>query len=139
MAGKCALVIQAHPDDMEYHCGGTVAGLVADGCRVSTLIMTDGSKGTYDPEMTPEKLAATRKKEAEDSAAVLGVSDAYAQIAHGFFARHRTLITNSTGILVPWQARFSTLAFRRTVDAGYSRVVPACRCSSPGHSQPLCP
>jgi LmbE family N-acetylglucosaminyl deacetylase len=75
MAQKSALVIQAHPDDMEYHCGGTVAGLVADGYKVSTLIMTDGSKGTYDPAMTPSKLAAARKHEAENSAAVLGVSD----------------------------------------------------------------
>ncbi|MCS7104764.1 MAG: PIG-L family deacetylase [Thermofilaceae archaeon] len=47
------LVVQAHPDDADIHIGGTVAKWAADGCEVYYLTVTDGSKGTYDPEMDP--------------------------------------------------------------------------------------
>ena len=39
-----ALVIGAHPDDVEFGCGATFAKWAAAGCAVHHLICTDGSK-----------------------------------------------------------------------------------------------
>ena len=57
------MVIVAHPDDPEFFCGGTIALWCAHGTEMSYLILTNGNKGSDDPDMTPEKLAAIRKEE----------------------------------------------------------------------------
>ena len=44
-----ALAIAAHPDDVEFGCGATLAKWAAAGCVVNHLVCTDGSKGTWDP------------------------------------------------------------------------------------------
>jgi len=67
------MVIVAHPDDPEFFCGGTIALWCANGTEIRYLILTNGNKGSDDPEMTPEKLAAIRKKEQQAAADVLGV------------------------------------------------------------------
>ncbi len=41
--------IAAHPDDVEFGAGGTLARWPAAGCVVHHLVLTDGSKGTWDP------------------------------------------------------------------------------------------
>jgi len=38
--GQRILVMQAHPDDAEFLCGGTVARLVAEGRDVQYLFLT---------------------------------------------------------------------------------------------------
>jgi len=68
-----AMVIMAHPDDPEFFCGGTIATWCAAGAEVTYLILTNGNKGSDDPQMTPEKLAAIRRKEQQAAADVLGV------------------------------------------------------------------
>jgi len=70
-----ALVVVAHPDDAEFGSAGTVARLTADGKEVTYVITTDGSKGSSDPDMTPERLTALREGEQRDAARILGVSD----------------------------------------------------------------
>src|SRR3990172_2065836 len=60
---KRALVIAAHPDDSEFGCAGTAALWARDGWEVYYLICTDGSKGSEDPEMTPEKLVPLSREE----------------------------------------------------------------------------
>lgn len=72
-APKRAMVIMAHPDDPEFFCGGTVALWSAAGTEVTYLILTNGNKGSDDPKMTPERLAAIRKEEQQAAADVLGV------------------------------------------------------------------
>jgi LmbE family N-acetylglucosaminyl deacetylase len=67
------MVIVAHPDDPEFFCGGTIALWCAQGTEMSYLILTNGNKGSDDPDMTPEKLAAIRKEEQQAAADVLGV------------------------------------------------------------------
>jgi LmbE family N-acetylglucosaminyl deacetylase len=42
---KSLLCIQPHPDDNEVGAGGTIAKLVRQGCQVTYLTVTDGSKG----------------------------------------------------------------------------------------------
>ena len=69
-----ALAIGAHPDDIEFGAGGTLAKWAAEGTDVTMLIVTDGSKGTWDPSVSPAALIATRKDEQLAAARSLGVA-----------------------------------------------------------------
>ncbi len=66
-----ALAIGAHPDDIEFGCGATLAKWAAAGCRVHHLILTDGSKGSWDPGADLGALVATREAECAAAAAVI--------------------------------------------------------------------
>lgn len=68
-----ALVVMAHPDDIEFTCGGTVANLSDDGWDVTFCLVTSGDKGTKDPMLGPADLGALREAEQEAAAAELGV------------------------------------------------------------------
>ena len=68
------MVVFAHPDDAEWGCSGTAAKWCAQGWEVVYVVCTDGSKGSDDPEMTPEKLMAIRSQEQRDAGKVLGLS-----------------------------------------------------------------
>jgi len=68
------LAIGAHPDDIEFGCGGTLARWAAAGCDVTMCIVTDGSKGTWDPTVDPKELAAQRGREQDAAAEVIGAS-----------------------------------------------------------------
>jgi len=63
-----ALAIGAHPDDVEFGCGGLLAKWAADGCIVHHLVCTDGSKGTWDPDVDVAALAARRQDEQREAA-----------------------------------------------------------------------
>jgi LmbE family N-acetylglucosaminyl deacetylase len=65
------LAIHAHPDDIEILAAGTLAKLQQKGCEVVMAIMTPGDKGSA--ELGPEEIAEVRRKEAQKSAALLGV------------------------------------------------------------------
>ena len=58
-----ALAIGAHPDDVEFGAGATLAKWAAAGCVVHHLICTDGSKGTWDAAADTAALAARRRDE----------------------------------------------------------------------------
>ena len=68
-----ALVVVAHPDDIEFGCAGTVARWVQEGARVAYALVTNGAAGSSDPEMTRQRLAELREAEARASAKVVGV------------------------------------------------------------------
>ncbi len=68
-----AMVVVAHPDDPEFFCGGTIARWVREGIEVAYLICTRGDKGSNDPTMTSERLAAIREQEQRAAGRVLGV------------------------------------------------------------------
>jgi LmbE family N-acetylglucosaminyl deacetylase len=72
-----ALAIGAHPDDIEFGCGATLAKWAAAGCNVTMLVLTDGSKGTWDAGTDPLGLLATRRLEQKNAAAALGASGVY--------------------------------------------------------------
>ncbi len=65
---KSALAIGAHPDDVEFGGGGTLAKWAAGGCVVHHLVLTDGSKGTWDPDADVAALVATRQLEQREAA-----------------------------------------------------------------------
>lgn len=58
-----ALAIGAHPDDVEFGCGATLARWAAQGTRIHHLICTDGSKGTWDVDADLTALVARRRDE----------------------------------------------------------------------------
>lgn len=68
-----AMIIMAHPDDPDFACGGTVATLAAEGIEVTYMILTDGSKGNHNPDITREQLIDMRKREQRAAAEALGV------------------------------------------------------------------
>lgn len=69
-----ALAIGAHPDDVEFGCGATLAKWAAAGCVVHHLVLTDGSKGTWDPQADTAALVLTRQAEQRAAARALGAS-----------------------------------------------------------------
>jgi len=70
-----ALTIGAHPDDAEFGAGGTLARWAAAGCEISMLIVTDGSKGTWDHALDPDDLARIRHAEQQRAADVIGAAE----------------------------------------------------------------
>ena len=69
-----ALAVAAHPDDVEFGCGATLAKWASAGCEVSHLICTDGSKGSWDPDQDPADLVAQRQVEQRAAARALGAA-----------------------------------------------------------------
>jgi LmbE family N-acetylglucosaminyl deacetylase len=65
----------AHPDDAEFFAGGTFARWAAEGAEITFVLATSGDKGSSDPEMTSEKLAAIREEESKKAAEALGVQE----------------------------------------------------------------
>jgi LmbE family N-acetylglucosaminyl deacetylase len=70
-----ALAIGAHPDDIEFGCGATLAKWAAAGCAVTMLVLTDGSKGSWDATADTDALVETRRLEQKAAAAALGARD----------------------------------------------------------------
>ena len=60
--------IGAHPDDVEFGAGGTLAKWAAAGCVVHHLVCTDGSKGTWDVGADLAALVARRREEQREAA-----------------------------------------------------------------------
>jgi LmbE family N-acetylglucosaminyl deacetylase len=69
-----ALAIGAHPDDVEFRCGATLAKWASQGCVVHHLILTDGSKGTWDPGEDIPALVKARVVEQQAAATALGAT-----------------------------------------------------------------
>lgn len=67
-----ALVVGAHPDDIDFGCAGTVARWVQAGIEVSYLLVTRGDQGGFDD--TPrEQMPMLREAEQRAAAEVVGV------------------------------------------------------------------
>jgi LmbE family N-acetylglucosaminyl deacetylase len=60
---RAALAVAAHPDDIEFQAGATCAKWAAQGCVIHHLVLTDGSKGSWDPDTDPAKLIIEREEE----------------------------------------------------------------------------
>ena len=68
------LVIQAHPDDAEFSCAGTVAKWVRAGAEVHYCSITSGDKGSDDAAMSGVELATLREQEQRAACDILGVA-----------------------------------------------------------------
>ncbi|MBI2179153.1 MAG: PIG-L family deacetylase [Candidatus Tectomicrobia bacterium] len=60
------LAIGAHPDDIEFGCGGTLARYTGAGHRVTMLVITGGEQGG---------VPTVRQKEAQGAADILGAAE----------------------------------------------------------------
>ncbi len=66
------LAIGAHPDDVEFGAGATLARWAGIGADVRILVLTDGSKGTWEQGDDLAELVARRRREQGAAADVLG-------------------------------------------------------------------
>ncbi|MBI5089103.1 MAG: PIG-L family deacetylase [Actinobacteria bacterium] len=68
-----ALVITAHPDDVDFGAAGTVAGLTDVGCEVTYCLVTDGDAGGFDLTIPRPQMAEIRRAEQTRAAKEVGV------------------------------------------------------------------
>ncbi len=64
------LAVGAHPDDLEYQIGGTLARYAAQGHHVTMAVVTNGNVGSS--TLPPDEIAAIRFQEATASASLIG-------------------------------------------------------------------
>jgi LmbE family N-acetylglucosaminyl deacetylase len=70
-----ALIVTAHPDDVDFGMAGTVATLTSHGVEVTYCVVTSGDAGGDDVVMAREDRAKLREDEQRAAAACVGVSD----------------------------------------------------------------
>lgn len=71
--GKRILVVFAHPDDADFHFGGTVALMAAAGANITYLCATRGDKGDRSGARSGTEIAQVRESEQREAAHILGV------------------------------------------------------------------
>jgi len=69
-----ALAIGAHPDDIEFGCGATLAHWSRRGTHVELLVLTDGSKGSWEADQDLGALITIRRDEQRAAAHALGAA-----------------------------------------------------------------
>ncbi|GAC1367332.1 MAG: PIG-L family deacetylase [Actinomycetota bacterium] len=72
---KRALIFTPHPDDAEVMAGATMAKWAAQGTEIIVCVVTNGAMGSNDPAVERDDLIATRRREQQEAAALLGVSE----------------------------------------------------------------
>ena len=75
LAVERALVVVAHPDDVDFGSAGTIATWTAEGIAVTYCIITDGDAGGFDPSVPREQIGSIRQDEQRSAAKELGVQD----------------------------------------------------------------
>ncbi|CAM3674104.1 PIG-L family deacetylase [Nocardiopsis rhodophaea] len=70
-----ALVIMAHPDDVDFGCAGTIALWTDAGVQVTYLIVTDGDAGGDERSLDGVHMAELRRNEQRKAAEILNVYD----------------------------------------------------------------
>lgn len=69
-----ALVVTAHPDDVDFGAGGTVTALTGAGVEVHYCICTDGDAGGFDDSTERSEIPGIRRAEQVAAAAHCGVT-----------------------------------------------------------------
>jgi LmbE family N-acetylglucosaminyl deacetylase len=69
------LIVTAHPDDVDFGVGGTIAGWTDAGKEVGYCVITDGDAGGFDPAVPRSEIPAIRRAEQTAAAKTLGVTD----------------------------------------------------------------
>jgi LmbE family N-acetylglucosaminyl deacetylase len=104
LRGKTILLFTPHPDDDTFCCAGTLALLAKNGNNIRIVIYTNDDKGSYDPDMTSERLARIRMHEEEEACRILGIPKeniTWLQYHDGMleYANPRDLVEQVTGII----------------------------------------
>lgn len=69
------LAVLAHPDDVDFGAGGTIASWTDQGIEVTYLLCTNGDAGGFDPAVDRADIAGIRQEEQRAAAKAVGVSD----------------------------------------------------------------
>lgn len=77
LSPKIILGVVAHPDDLDFGMGGSIAKWVREGAKAYCLVLTDGSKGSEDPDVSPEMLRPVRQREQQEAARRLGLTEVF--------------------------------------------------------------
>ena len=70
-----ALVVVAHPDDVDFGAAGTIADWTDSGITVTYCICTDGDAGGFDPAVPRDQIGGIRQAEQRAAAKEVGVED----------------------------------------------------------------
>ena len=70
-----ALVIAAHPDDVDFGAAGTVATWAAEGTEVTYCLCTNGDAGGFDPAVPRDRIAGIRQEEQRAAAKEVGANE----------------------------------------------------------------
>jgi LmbE family N-acetylglucosaminyl deacetylase len=70
-----ALVVVAHPDDVDFGAAGTVATWTDEGVVVTYCVVTDGDAGGFDPAVPRDQIGGIRQAEQRAAAKEVGVDD----------------------------------------------------------------
>src|SRR3954465_8653241 len=73
--GERAMVVTAHPDDVDFGAAGSVATWTDAGIEVTYCIVTDGDAGGFDPAVPRDQIGGIRRAEQTAAASMVGVSD----------------------------------------------------------------
>jgi LmbE family N-acetylglucosaminyl deacetylase len=71
----CALVVVAHPDDIDFGQAGTIAVLTDQGAHVVYCLVTSGEAGGDDLALARHEMGAIREREQTEAAKRVGVTD----------------------------------------------------------------
>jgi LmbE family N-acetylglucosaminyl deacetylase len=74
---RVVLGVAAHPDDLDFGASATFAKFVAAGSKAYYLILTDGSKGTADKNLSVDELVKKRQAEQRAAGQALGLTDVF--------------------------------------------------------------
>ncbi len=69
------LAIGAHPDDIDFCAGGTLARWVGSGSTVSYCVVTDGDAGGHDRSVARAAMPSIRRDEQRAAATTIGASE----------------------------------------------------------------
>jgi LmbE family N-acetylglucosaminyl deacetylase len=70
-----ALVVAAHPDDVDFGAAGTVAAWTGAGIAVTYCVITDGQAGGFDADLDRADMPRIRRAEQTVAAGRVGVAD----------------------------------------------------------------
>ncbi|SFZ85835.1 N-acetylglucosaminyl deacetylase, LmbE family [Devosia enhydra] len=95
-SGLRVLALGAHPDDVEIYMFGALSAWSVAGATVTIAIATDGAKGgTGDPA----EMSRTRKREAAEAAALLGVAPRFLDFPDGALVPDAGLVGGLKGLI----------------------------------------
>lgn len=71
--GKTIVLFTPHPDDDTFCCAGSLAILAKQHNNIHIVLYTNDDKGSYDPDMTSQRLAQIRGAEEEAACRIIGI------------------------------------------------------------------
>lgn len=95
-----ALVVTAHPDDVDFAAAGTVAAWTKAGIEVSYCVITDGQAGGFDPGLDRDEMPRIRRAEQTAAAREVGVEQlVFLGYADGELVVSRGLVRDLTRVI----------------------------------------